>query len=284
MKILTKVKQLTLLFLLVLITSNIFSQNVLDGAYIHDNTPKRKFIPYTSLRESDVMWSKRVWRVIDLREKINLPFYYPLTPTKDRQSLIDVIKAALMAGRLTAYGNPLFDEEFKQPLTKTEVEAQFVRIDTNYVEDINNPGTMTKTPVRNELGSQDVKQYLIKEDWFFDKQRSVMDVRIIGICPLKENKGDNGEVRGYQRMFWLYFPEARSVFANAEVYNRTNDAERRTYDDVFWKRQFGSYIVKVSNVYDRTIGDYKTGLDALLEAESIKENVLFNTEHDLWHF
>jgi hypothetical protein len=54
------------------------------------------------------------------------------------------------------------------------------------------------------------------------------------------------------------------VFANWEVFNRENDAERRSFEDIFWKRQFSSYITKWSNVYDRKAQRYKTGLDALL--------------------
>lgn len=108
-------------------------------------------------------------------------------------------------------------------------------------------------------------------------------MRIIGICPLKENRGDNGEVRGYQPMFWVYYPECRLLFAKAEVFNRSNDAERRTLDEIFIKRFFGSYINKVSNVADRSIAEYATGLDGLLEAEKAKQDI-FEFEHDLWQY
>lgn len=276
------VKSLIIVLLVALLGTDLLAQNVLDGVYIKEHTPKRKFIPYTPLREADVMWSKRVWRTVDLREKINHVLYFPTSPINDRKSLFDVIKTALLTGQITAYGSPLTDDEFKFPMTKSELEAMFSKVDTNYIPDLET-GEMIATPVPVDIGSQDIKQYWIKEDWFFDKQRSVLDVRIIGICPLRENKGDNGEVRGYSPMFWLYYPECRPVFANAEVYNRTNDAERRTLEDVLWKRQFGSYINKESNVYDRSIAEYKLGLDALLEAEKIKEDI-FMLEHDLWHF
>jgi len=73
------------------------------------------------------------------------------------------------------------------------------------------------------------------------------------------------------------------VFATEEVYNSKNDAERRTFEDIFWKRQFASYIYKETNVYERRINEYATGMDALLESERIKEEI-FNLEHDLWEF
>ena len=84
-------------------------------------------------------------------------------------------------------------------------------------------------------------------------------------------------------IFWLYYPECRQLFSRYEVFNPRNDAERRTYEDLIWKRMFNSKIVKETNIYDRYINNYLTGLDALLEAEKIK-NDMYKWEHDLWHF
>ena len=282
MKTFLKKSILTAIIFNCIFSFNTKAQNVLDGPYIKEHVPKRKFVPYTPLREADVMWSKRIWRTIDLREKINHPLYFPTAKINDRRSLFDVIKDAVLTGQLTAYGNPVLDDEFKEPMTKTAIEKLFCRKDTNYVENVDN-GQSEPVVVDVCIESQNIKQYWIKEDWFFDKQRSVLDVRIIGIAPLVEKKNEAGEVTGYSPMFWIYFPEARPIFANAEVYNRSSNSERRTLEDIFWKRQFGSYIRKVDNVYDRNINEYKQGLDALLEAETIKDDI-FTFEHDLWHF
>ncbi|MBA3971300.1 MAG: gliding motility protein GldN, partial [Bacteroidetes bacterium] len=138
--------------------------------------------------------------------------------------------------------------------------------------------------VADPITSAQICKYWVKEDWFYDKQRSVMEVRIIGICPLIEKLTDNGDRTGGDKpLFWIYFPEARPVLAISEVFMRKNDAERRTFDDIFWKRMFSSYVRKESNVYDRGIYDYKSGLDLQLESERVK-NDIFIYEHDLWHF
>ena len=190
----------------------------------------------------------------------------------------------MVDGSITAYdpGPLLQDDEFRKPLLPSELKDIFLRVDTQYTENIYTE-EMEMVVQEIPLESRDIKMYKVKEDWIFDKQRSKMDIRIIGIAPMKEIRGEDGEVRGYAPIFWLYYPECRYVFKNWEVFNRENDAERRSFESIFWKRQFSSYITKWSNVYDRQISDYKTGIDALLQGEEIK-SALFEFEHDLWNF
>lgn len=135
--------------------------------------------------------------------------------------------------------------------------------------------------------SKDIVQYRLKEDWFFDKERSVLDVRIIAIAPVKytTEKDPNGRVQitGMEEMFWLYFPHCRFVFNNYFVYNAKNDAQWMSFDDLFWKRRFNAVAYKESNTYDRDIETYRIGVDALWESERIK-NEIRNIEHDVWSF
>ena len=219
-----------------------------------------------------------------MREKLNQPLYYPLEPSQCRKSLFDVLKEGIRSGQIVAYGRPVIDDEFGFPLSIVEANKLFSGIDSVLVRDVNNPDQYTMTYVPTEIGSAEITRYWIKEDWYFDKQRSVMEVRIIGICPLMEKKDDNGEFRAYQPLFWVYYPECRNILATKPVlYHKGNMGRMPSMDEVFTKRIFSSFIHKESNVYDRTISEYTRGIDALLESERIK-NMIFEMEHDFWQY
>ena len=262
--------------------------NVLDGVYIKEHVPERQVIPYAHLREADVNWSKRIWRMIDINEKMNLVFKWPKSEsTYDRMNLLDIMMKGILEGNLTAYdADELLPDEFARPYTRQEIEDMIKgKADTKTIKIPDPPYEKLVMGVKGELKKDDVFSYELKEDWFFDKQRSVMDVRIIGVCPISYVRDDAGDLKpgAKKKLFWIYFPEARRTFVNAEVFNTYNDAERRTWDDIFFKRKFSSYIIKESNVYDRHIFDYKLGMDALLEAEAIKKKMV-EYEHDMWEY
>lgn len=261
------------------------SPNVLDGAYVKETNLTKRVIPYPHLREADVMYKRRIWQEIDLRQKFNHPFYFPLDPIQDRQNLFDVVRDALLVeGSLVAYSaGPLgTDDEFTFPLSADSIRKILnpVTLQKQYDDFGEVIGTVEQS---NELSSDKITRYRIKEDWIWDRQRSERYVRILGIAPMMEDFDIDGNSVGFRPLFWLYYPECRYVFANSEVYNMFNDAQRRTYEDLFQKRYFSSYIVKEDNSFNRTIVSYARGLDALAESERIQQE-LFNLEHDIWHY
>ncbi len=229
------------------------------------------------------MYKKRVWQVIDLEQKFNQPFYYPQKPIKNRKNLIDLILQGLKDERIIGYRpGAKQDDEFQYPiLTQSGLDSILTTTEI-VIAEVN--GEEVDSLISTDINKEYITRYKIKEEWIWDKQRSERYVRILGIAPMMKETDDDGN-DFYTELFWLYYPHCREWFASdqAEVYNIFNDAQRRTYEDLFQKRYFSSYIVKEDNAFDRNIGDYTSGLNALAESERIQRE-LFNLEHDLWHY
>jgi len=246
--------------------------------YSKTNIDNRKAISYTYLREGDVMWQKRIWREIDMREKQNLQLYYPIEYNPCRTSLFQAITKNVLNGNIVAFA----DEEFMVPFELSAIRKKLVKDDSIkqfiYDPEGNERDVWVQTIDSTSIYRRILK-FRLKEDWFFDKQKSSFECRIIGIAAYEFDE----DKEAFRELFWVYFPSCRPYFAINDVYNFKNDSERKSLDDIFWKRQFASIIIKESNVYDRQINEYQKGIDALVESENIK-NQLFKWEHDLWNY
>lgn len=259
---------------------------IIDGAYVRTDAYKRKPTPLPYVREADVMWSKKVWRIIDLREKMNQPLYFPTKEVDGRRSLVNLFIEGIKDGKITAY-DAKNDDEFKVPMTFEQVKEAFgATTRTRKVRDVDT-GELVDRVVAGEVRSEEVKQFMLKEEWYFDKQSSTLNVRVIGICPIQEFYRDddtNQEDVQRRQVFWIYYPEARELLAANEVFNSQNTARNSSYDDIFLKRRFNSYIVKEANIYNnRDISQYLVGKNAMLESKRI-EKAIFDYEQNLWEY
>jgi len=255
----------------------------LDGYYKKSNIEHNRVTPYANLRESDVVYSKRVWEEIDLREKVNAYLGSP------KSRLIDVLMDAIAAGELTAYDplptkNDPNGDSFATPLTADKARAKMADSAVVNVIDKKTGEKTGSKMVAGDFQPDSVVKFRIKEDWVFDKQRSVWEPRIIGIAPMIKQKVDGANLAlDYQPAFWIYFPDARPILATKEAVSRNSDATGLSFDDVFMKRIFASYIVKQSNDKDERIKDYAVGIDKLYESEKIKKS-LMDWDLNLWQY
>lgn len=251
------------------------TEKPVDEAYKKHIIEESDALAYEHIREADVFWKKRVWRVIDTREKMNLAFRYP------KEYFVEILRVYALEGEITVY-DPI-DDKFTTKLDGDEAYAQGAG--KPYWEMVVNPltGRMDSVLIEPDLDPQKVIKFRIKEDWIFDEGTSTMQVRILGVAPIVEVFGDDGVYRGEKVLFWAYYPELREVLAQHRYFNTKNDATTMTWADIFDMRYFSSYIYKESNVHDRRIQDYSTGVDAMLESDRIKQEI-FEFEHDLWSY
>lgn len=160
-------------------------QKPIDGYYRNSDIENRKVVPYAPVRQTDVAYRKRVWREIDLREKMNHTFASP------KARLMDIIVQAIEAGELTAYdptptaANSTGDNfELMAVLPIDQVLARLGG-DSVLVEEFNENNEVIHSHYESRsFSGENVVKFRIKEDWIFDKQRSVFEPRIVGIAPL----------------------------------------------------------------------------------------------------
>ena len=249
---------------------------------------EREAFPLLHVRGTDVVWEQNVWRTIDLREKFNHFFYFPVEHKglAGRRNFAYVIWDAVVAGEIPIYS----DDEFIVPLDNSMFVNQFTKPDTLILEIVDDDENYEyKTVlVPKEFNSEEMLQIRLKESWYIEKQTTDQYVRILGFCLtkelFKEHDGDLDYI-GTAEMFWvpMLSPAVRRLLARNEACYVDNMANQPTWERIFLTRMFNSYVTRETNVYNRSVLDYLTGTEAIWESERI-ESELLNINQDMWEY
>jgi len=250
-----------------------------------------KPLAYGFVDDRDVMWSKTVWEIIDLDERVNFPYYYPtdtLNLGPDRRSLFDVLKKNLSNSNIKEVYKSAY---FQEKLTYDEIIERLVAVDTTDAgyEQYNADGFVDPQFIeRRRITAAEIRQYKIKGTWYFDKRLGELKYRLLAVCPVAPDvavKSQPGEEEDLVELFWVWFPDARSSLNKNKVFNTRNSSQPITYDHMLNSRRFSSVIYKEENIYeDREVKDYiyEDALRMLLESERIK-SVIRDFEQDMWN-
>ena len=264
------------------IKKSLRNDNAFDKSSLNARTP----LPYEHLRADDALFAEKVWRELDLREKMNHPFRFEAESDNGSQMFVNILLKAVNSGEVTAFA----DDRFTTPMTMAEIQQLTVgSADTVPQVDPNDPSKVIRYVVtRSSFNAKSVNKLRIKEEWVFDREASRYFCRILGISPLKTQYFPNGQERpGSTPMFWVYYPDMRPILTKYEVYNPKNMGNSRmTWEELLESRMFSSYITKstLDNAANRTIRQFiKDPILALLEGENIKDKI-FNYEQDLWSY
>jgi gliding motility associated protien GldN len=262
-----------------------------DAAIDRNLVKNRTPLAYEHIREDDAWYRERVWREIDIREKMNLAFRYKAEDDNGNQRFINILLRAVRKGDVTAF-DPNVDDRFTTPMTISRVgEAISGKCDSVQVIDwakdpTGSRGIFKDSLVCREFNPDDIVKFRLKEEWVFDKESSRMYTRILGIAPIKTYVDDAGNILGESPLFWIFYPDLRPILSLYEVYNGKNFGGRMSWEELFESRYFSSYIVKstIDNPYDLYIKQYiKDDILRLLEGDNIRSKI-FNFEQDLWSY
>ena len=236
-------------------------------------------LAYGYIDDRDILWSKVVWEFVDLNQKINLPYYFPIDTaniSNDRRSLFDTLLKGIRRGDLK---NVYSDSFFTSKITGSEIDEKLVNIRLN-----------GDYPDTFRIQTQDIEGYMIKGMWYFDKRLGELKYRLLALAPMGKDVLTLGlpdiEDEELYELFWVFYPSARNILHKAKVFNPKNVSQPISYDHLLNARRFSSVIVREENMYgNRKIADYIRGnsLFQLLEADRIKESIR-DKEIDMWNY
>ena len=254
----------------------------------NDETP----LAYGFIDDRDILWSKTIWEIVDLDERINFPYYYPtdtLNLGPDRRSLFHVLKKNLRNGKIKEVYD---DDYFQSKLTYQEILDKLVAIDTLEagIEQLNAGEELDPQYInRRTITAAEIRQYRVKGTWYVNKRLGELKYRLLGIAPvapdvytldLPEDEQDLVE------LFWVWFPDAREELHEMKVFNQKNSATPISFDHILNARRFSSIIYKIENIYgNRDVSQYVKGnaLFQVLESNRIKEEIR-SKEGDMWNY
>lgn len=281
-------KRFYIIVIALLATSyGVAQSNILNATKVEDIGKKTKQqiaadtdepLPYGYVDDRDVLWSKVVWEFVDLNQRINLPYYFPIDTTNlsnGRRSLFDTLLRGISRGDIE---NVYTDSFFTSKISGEEIDEKLVNLRTNgdYIDTF-------------RIQTQDIEGYMMKGMWYFDKRLGELKYRLLALAPMGKDVltlGTDIEDDELYELFWVFYPSARKVLHETKVFNPKNSSNPISYDHLLNARRFNSVIVREENIYgNRKIADYIRGnaLFQLLEADRIKESIR-NKEIDMWNY
>lgn len=276
------------IFILMIVSYASAQSNMLNAKKVEDIGVKsaeqvavdiNKPLPYDYVADRDVLWSKVVWEFVDLNQKINLPYYFPIDTTNissQRRSLFDTLIKGIRQGKIKEVYEDSF---FNSKITKQEIESKLINIrdDGGYIDTFS-------------IKTEAVIGYMIKGMWYFDKRQGELKYRLLALAPMgpdvKTLGVDDIEDDQLYELFWVFFPSVRQLLHTSKVFNPKNGSDPISFDHLLNARRFNAVIVREENLYgNRSIKDYVRGnsLFQLLEADRIKQDIQ-NKEIDMWNY
>lgn len=271
--------------------SNIFAQE--DNGYNE--------LSVRPVHEAYIMWKKTFWRLMDLREKQNLPFF------SRNSELPKVIIDAVQKGLLIPYNsdsvkdsNIMSKEEFM-----TRVQQETFEEEDPFGGGGGDPfadpfgggggdpfGGGSSEPAEPEVLLIPAREFTtleIKEDVYFDRMRSRIYYDIQSITIFLPGTSAYNPAGFLKQVASFRYKDLAELFLSmpdeAIWYNAQNVQNHLNLTDAFNLRLFASHIVKFANPNDERVSEIysKSEREGILASQRLEYDFV-DFENELWEF
>ena len=226
-------------------------------------------------------WMRTIIRELDLTKETNAPLYYPVQELNGTVNFFTKMFRLVSEGKINVYkyigDYESFEEEnllpFKEMLGNFNI----------YFEEVPAGGNQPARYVINasDIPSGEVKSFYVKEEWYFDQNNSLYDVKTVAVCPIAFMLSDVGEQR--MPMFWAKYEDVYPYIKSDRIMtSNLNNAKLYTVDDYFRFRMFEGEIVKTENLMNLSMQQMYEDPDTLKMEQQKIEDQLLSFNDSLW--
>ena len=248
-----------------------------DGTIDRVKDRNYRTLEWYNIRENDIAFKRRFWKRVDVKERQNMPFIYKGDEYSGGGAFVEILLDGIKRGKIRAYTDDKFTREYSYDdiSKKLSSESQVEVADAV-------TGEISLKTSYNTFNPEQVAMYEIEEDYIFDRNAGRMVARLRSITPMLAILDDNtSEFLAWKTLFTIYYPDARALLSQYEIYNPQNDVHRQSWSDYLDRMMYNGFITKSSRNNPTNADLKQNSLRGLYEGQKEME-MLIQKDMDMW--
>lgn len=240
--------------------------------------------PHAKALPQDVVWTREIYRTLDMTKEENGALYYPVEPIGDRVNLFTLIFKLLAQKKIPAYEYRLDGTERLTADNEIKFRDVLDRFSIYYEQKkLKNRKDSVLMIDNSDVPSADILSYFVKEVWYFDQRSSTYGSIITALCPVYHRSEDFSSEPVKLPMFWIDYKDLAPYLNGAMVMaSNLNNVANRSMDDFFVTRQYSGDIYKTTNLQNRPLAEYCKTDSAMMNEQKRIEAELVSFEKHLY--
>lgn len=150
--------------------------------------------------KGDLLTERIQYDVTIKSPEVDLAWFVQNLEGPKREKFIQSVMETARSGKFKIY-----DVMSNKLLTPEEVLAVGTRSNIFTLQRNYEPYENYDTIIKHELQLSEISRMRFLEEWYMNPKNGYITKKVIAICPLVESYTEDGELRGYQPLFWISY-------------------------------------------------------------------------------